>query len=319
MAARFVVLPTAAATAALAFSSPALAELPQPVRAMIDAAIATGDKGKVATVLELAKQTNPDEIAEINALEAGFKVAVAKREEAAAIAKEQEIRQAGVLELWHGRGELGASRSTGNSDIIGVTAGLRLERKGIDWTHKIRATADYQESNGKTTREQVFASYEPSVQISDGLFTYGLAQFERDPLQGFSARYVTSGGLGYKLIDGKKLSLAVKAGPAYRVTDFLNEGTVTSFAGLAGIDLDWRISDRLSFTQDTSAVAEGGGQATAVFGGDNTSINVVTGLNAKITDRFGARLSYTVDYDSNPPPGAVSTDTQSRMTVFYDF
>src|SRR5690606_33644517 len=139
---------------------------------------------------------------------------------------------------------------------------------------------DYQRSDGATTREQLFASYEPRFQINDGLFAYGLAQFERDPLQGFSGRYVASGGLGYKLIDSKNLSLAVKAGPAYRVTDFVVDGSETSLAGLAGFDFDWRISERLSLTQDTSAVAEGGGQATAIFGGGNTSVNLVTGLAA---------------------------------------
>jgi putative salt-induced outer membrane protein len=318
MAARSIAL-SAAAVSAIAVSLPAFAELPPPVRAMIDAAIATGDKGKVATVIELARQTNPQDAAEIDAIEATYKTGLAQREKARAAAREQEIRQAGLFDLWSGRGELGGSRSSGNSETVGVSLALTLERKGIDWSHKIQARADYQRSNGLTSREQLFASYEPRFQIDDGLFAYGLAQFERDPLQGFSGRYVASGGLGYKLIDRKNLSLALKAGPAYRVTDFVVGPDATSLAALAGLDFDWRISERLSLTQDTSAVAEGGGQATAIIGGDNTSINVVTGLNAKITDRFGARLSYTIDYNSNPPPGAVSTDTLSRMTVVYDF
>jgi putative salt-induced outer membrane protein len=318
MAARSIAL-SAAAVSAIAVSLPAFAELPPPVRAMIDAAIATGDKGKVATVIELARQTNPQDAAEIDAIEATYKTGLAQREKARAAAREQEIRQAGLFDLWSGRGELGGSRSSGNSKTVGVSLALTLERKGIDWSHKIQARADYQRSNGLTSREQLFASYEPRFQIDDGLFAYGLAQFERDPLQGFSGRYVASGGLGYKLIDRKNLSLALKAGPAYRVTDFVVGPDATSLAALAGLDFDWRISERLSLTQDTSAVAEGGGQATAIIGGDNTSINVVTGLNAKITDRFGARLSYTIDYNSNPPPGAVSTDTLSRMTVVYDF
>jgi putative salt-induced outer membrane protein len=318
MAVRVVVL-SATAITALICSSPAFAELPQAVRAMIDAAIATGDKGKVATVIELARQTNPKDAAEIDAIVAVYKTDLAEREKAQAAVKEQEIREAGLFERWNGKGELGASQSTGNTDIVGLSLGLMLERTGIDWTHKVRATADYQRSTDATTREQLFASYEPRYQIDDGLFAYGLAQFERDPLQGFSGRYVASGGLGYKLIDGKKLSLAVKAGPAYRVTDFVVDGSETSFAGLAGLDFDWRISDGLSLTQDTSAVAEGGGRAAAIFGGGNTSINFVTGLAAKISSHFGARLSYTIDYDSNPPDGAVSTDTLSRLTVVYDF
>lgn len=318
MAVRPLALSVAAVTAIVS-SAPAFARLPTPVRAMIEAAIATGDKDKVATVIELAKQTNPDDRAEIDSIEAAYKTDLAQREKAAAEAREQEIRHAGLFERWKGRGEIGASRSTGNTDIVGLSLGLTLQRTGIDWTHKLRATADYQRSNGVTTREQLFASYEPRFQIDDGLFAYGLAQFERDPLQGFSARYVTSGGLGYKVIDSKNLSLALKVGPAYRVTELAADSSETSFAGLAGLDFDWKISDRLSLMQDTSAVSEGSGQATAVFGGGNTSINLVTGLEAKITKRFGARLSYTVDYDSNPPSGAVSTDTLSRMTVVYDF
>lgn len=47
----------------LAASQPAVAELPQPVRAMIDAAIATGDEGKVRTIADIARATNPADIA----------------------------------------------------------------------------------------------------------------------------------------------------------------------------------------------------------------------------------------------------------------
>ena len=49
------------AIAALCLSAPAAASLPDPVRAMIDAAIATGNKDKIAAVVEAAKATNPDD------------------------------------------------------------------------------------------------------------------------------------------------------------------------------------------------------------------------------------------------------------------
>jgi putative salt-induced outer membrane protein len=319
MAIRLVAV-SAAAITALTWPSSAFAELPVSVRAMIDAAIATGDKAKVATVIELARQTNPRDGSEIDAIEAAYNVELAQREKEKAAAAEQAIRQAGVFDNWGGKGELGASRSSGNSDTFGVTFALTLERKGIDWSHKVRTRADYQRSNGVRSREQLFASYEPRYQIDDGLFTYGLAQFERDPLQGFSGRYALSGGLGYNLIDREDLDLAVKTGPAYRVTTFVDGGSETGLAGLVGLDFDWRLNDRLSLTQDANAVtATAGGQATAIFGAGSTSVNLVTGLNAKISDHFGARLSYAVDYDSNPPDGAVSTDTLSRVTVVYDF
>lgn len=297
----------------------ALAEVPPPVRALIDAAIATGDAGKVKTVIALAKTTNPDDAAELDAILQGFEADQSAKAELAAKAKEEAIRNAGLFENWNGRGELGAFRSTGNADNTGLTAAISLTRTGIDWQHKLIARADYQESNGVTTREQYFASYEPNVRLDDDFYAYALAQYEGDRFQGFSARYALSGGIGYKVIDSEDLQLSAKIGPAYRVTRFLDDRSESRIAGLLGIDFDWAITDRLKLTHDTNAVAETGGSAVVIVDSRNTSLNLATGLNAKISNRMSARVSYTVEYDSNPPPGAVQTDTLSRVTLIYDF
>lgn len=309
----------AAAAALLAMPLAAHAEVPEPVRAMIDAAIESGDKDAVATVIGLAKKTNPDDAAELDAMLAEFNAeqkALAAQE---AEAKEEEIRSAGLFDNWTGKGELGGFRATGNSSNTGLTAGLALKREGIDWTHKLKGRVDYQRSNGVTTREQFFAAYEPNYTISDQLFAYALAQYERDRFQGFSARYAVSGGLGYQIVDSESLQISAKAGPAYRVTEFIDGRSESRIAALFGVDFDWKITDSLTLTQDTNAVAETGGSATVIVDSNNTTLNVVTGLNAKISDKLSTRFSYGIDYDSNPPPGAVKTDTLSRVTVIYDF
>lgn len=161
-------------------AAPASAELPEGARAMIEAAIATGDEAKVATVVALARGTWPEESAEIDALNNGFQTALAARKAEAAKAEEAAIRSAGLFERWSGEGSLGGFLSSGNTDSIGVTAGLKLNRQGIDWTHAIRLRADYQRQNGATSREQWLAAYEPRWQFDDDIFAYGLAQYERD-------------------------------------------------------------------------------------------------------------------------------------------
>ena len=307
------------AALALASAVPAAAELPQPVRAMIDAAIATGDPVKVAAVIEAARSTNPADLGEIDAIQADYDTRRQAQAAAAAAQKEAQIRQAGLLENWGGKGEIGAFHSSGNSRNTGLTAGLALARTGIDWSHKLRAQADYQRSNGVTSREQFLGSYEPRYKINPRLFAYGLAQYERDRFQGFTGRYAVSGGLGYQIIDRPDLHLSAKAGPAYRVTKSNDGTTEKSLAGLAGMDFDWSITDRLKLTQDTNAVAETGGEAVAIIDSSNTTLSVITGLDAKVSNRLTARLSYALEYDSNPPPGAVNTDTLSRFTLVYDF
>ena len=57
MSLRFI--PSVVALLLGASATPASASLPDPVRAMIEAAIATGDPNKVKTVVDIAKQTHP--------------------------------------------------------------------------------------------------------------------------------------------------------------------------------------------------------------------------------------------------------------------
>tara|TARA_R100000789_G_scaffold45927_4_gene46756 strand:+ start:1084 stop:2031 length:948 start_codon:yes stop_codon:yes gene_type:complete len=297
----------------------AQAELPEGARAMIDAAIASGDERKVATVIGLARSTWPEERSTIDAINDQWKITLAARRAAEAEAEQTALINAGMFDRWSGEGELGAFQSSGNTESVGVAAALRLDREGIDWTHSIRLRADYQRQNGSTSREQFAASYEPRWQFDENIFAYGLAQYERDRIQGFSSRYSVSGGFGYRVIDNPKLKLSLKAGPAYRVTDFTDGTSADRLAGLVGLDFDWQMLDRLKLTQDVEALAETGGEATLIFDGANTTINLVTGLDFRVSNRLRSRLSYKVEYDSNPPTGSEGTDTLTRATLIYGF
>ncbi len=286
---------------------------------MIDAAIATGDEAKVRVVAELARATNPADVTEIDAIIGRFDTELAARKAAEAAARQAELRKSGVFENWKGTGEFGAFRATGNTSNTGVSLGITLDRQGIDWRHRFTGRDDYQRANGVTTREQFLARYEPNVNVSDRFYVYALAQYERDQFQGFLARYAISGGMGYQALKKDDIQLSLKAGPAYRVTEFADGRSESRIAGLIGIDFDWNITDRLKLTQDTNAVAETGGSAIAIIDSRNTSIDLTTGLEAAIARTLKARFSYAVEYDSNPPPGAVQTDTLSRVTLIYDF
>lgn len=303
----------------IACAAPAAAELPQPVRAMIDAAIATGDARTVEAVVGVARQTNPDDTAEIDALLNGFAASQAEAAAAREAARVEALRTAGLFQNWSGRGQIGAFLSTGNSDMTGVAVAVALQRTGIDWEHRLRATADYQRSNGRTSREQYLVAWEPRVQIGKDLFTFGLAQYESDRFQGFSSRYSLSGGLGWKVIDSSSAQLSVKAGPAWRQVDYVDGSGYSSFGALAGADFSWQLAKPLRLTQNADLVTDAGGSAVTYIDSNNVSIVATTGLEAAISSRLTTRLSYTIDYDSNPPPRAVSTDTLSRFTLVYAF
>ncbi|VWX56589.1 DUF481 domain-containing protein [Sphingorhabdus sp. 109] len=309
----------AAILVAASASTPAAAALPDPVREMIDAAIASDDKQDVAAIVKIAKATNPDDHAEIDALMADFNARQAK---AAAVAL-REKQQAGFFENWKGQGEIGGFRSTGNTRNLGISGGLKLVKDAVKWRLNIKARADYERSSGSTTRDQLSATIEPNYKFDESLYAYGLAQFERDRFQGFSARYTLSGGLGYELVKTKDIRLAIKAGPAFRTTNFAGGGSKSSLAALAGIDFDWKISDHLKFSQDAGGTyasdAQGFSSAVVVIDSDNTSLTATSALDAKLLGSLSARLSYTIEHETNPPTGRIKTDTLSRATLVYDF
>lgn len=293
--------------------------LPAAAEAMIDAAIATGDADDVDAVMKAARAAFPDHAAQIDERVAAFRAEQAAAAAEAAAIQEAALRQAGLFDNWKGEGQIGGFQSSGNTDEIGVSTVLSLQRRGINSEHRLRLSADFRRQDGTTTREQLLAQYEPRFQLNEALFAFGLAQFERDTRQGFSERYAVSGGLGYRVIDTASMDLSIKAGPAYRVTNFVDGRETSRLAGLFGLDFDWQITESLKLTQDTNSTVETGGEALVIIDSTNTSINATTGLEASLVDNLKARVSWALEYDSNPGVGAETTDTLTRFTLIYGF
>lgn len=282
-----------------------------PIRQMLAAAMASRKDGDVEAVGALAKKASPERIADIDALLAEYRAKRSAERQAAADTARAKLAAAKFWQNWKGEGQIGASQSSGNSKSAGISLGVGLTRKGIDWDQRFRAQADYQRTNGRTSMERYLAEYEPQVRVSDRAFAYGLGRWEKDRILGFDTRWNMSAGLGYKVVASKAMSLNLKAGPAWRKTDYLpgrgdSEGELT---GLAGLDFAWQMSPTLRLTQT----------ASTIVGERNMATNALTALNAKLTGALSARFSYSAAIDTNPPPGIENIDTLTRFTLVYGF
>src|SRR6266704_2068837 len=104
-----------------------------------------------------------------------------------------------------------------------VAVGATLAKDGIDWRHKIIASANYQRSNGTTTANRYLASYEADYKFTARLFALGLVQWEQDKFAGFNRRFTESPGLGYSILTGPEVNWQVSGGPAWRQTKFVTQ------------------------------------------------------------------------------------------------
>ncbi|MEH6756353.1 MAG: DUF481 domain-containing protein [Parasphingorhabdus sp.] len=308
---------------------PAQAALPDAVTAMLDAAITSGNDADIQSVVKLAKVTNPDDISEIDAMLEAYNQQQAELAAAKAQAKADALKAAadvaakdeddGFFDKWSGEGQIGGLLSTGNTRNTGISGGLKLKKEAEKWRATFRALADYQRTNGATSKEQFNVTLEPNYKFNERLYVYGLAQYERDRFQGFAGRYTISGGLGYTVVNKDGITLNIKAGPAYRMTEFIGGGSDKRLAALFGLDFDWQIAKNLKLTQDAGAKLGSSTSAVAVISPGSNSFNATTALNAKLLGSLSARFSYSVEHETDPPASRLKTDTVSRMSLVYGF
>lgn len=282
---------------------------PDPVAEMLAAAIASGKDADVEAVGALAKATDPEQAAEIDARLAAYRAERQRLKAEAAEAARIKLAKAKIWENWKGEGQIGATLSTGNARSKGLSAGLAAARNGLDWNYKVRAQADYQRTNGRTSVERFVAEGEPQYKVSDRGFAYGLVRWEQDRILGYDARWNLSGGLGYKVVDAKNVSLSLKGGPSWRATDFISGREESELTALAGLDFGWQLSPTLRLTQ----------VASTIVGERNTSTSSLTALSAKLTGALSARIAYSAEIDTNPPAGIEKVDTLTRFTLVYGF
>ncbi|PVX29225.1 DUF481 domain-containing protein [Sphingomonas pokkalii] len=276
--------------------------IPASIKAMLDAAMSTGNEADVSVIVKYARVADPASAPLVARIASDWR---SKRREVA----QQALREATFLDLVKGHIELGGYVTTGNSQNIGVTAVAEVKREGIEWRHKVRAQADYQESLGLTTRERYLFAYEPNWKFDSRAYLYGAAQYESDRFSGFSDRISLSSGAGYSAIKSSAIRLDLELGPAYRYTRFIGAPTENNIAARGSLDLGWKLSRGMTITQTASAYLEK----------DNSTVSTKSALLARLIGPLSAQFSYTVQYESAPPLGRLSTDTTSRAALVVDF
>lgn len=297
---------TAGALACALSAAPAQAEIPPAVDAMIREAARSGDKATLDAVAKVAKATNPDEADAIDALATSL---LAQAQAKAEQEHHDKLAAQGFFEGWVGEGQLGVGLTGGNTDETSAVLGIKFRRQGLHTRQKLDAVIDYLRSNGVTTREKFAVGYSNAVVITDGLSVVGTLGWERDRFAGQARRFTESLGLGYRLINARRMTLDLEAAPALRQTRYVGGVEEDEFAARGSLAYRWKLKDGLALSQDASVVS----------GGSDTTLISTSALTARINGKLSGRMSFNVQSETDPQPGRTSTDTTTRATLVYEF
>lgn len=283
--------------------------LPPAARELLEQAMSKGSPESFAAVEKLARETYPNGGAQIDALSAENAAKVAEKKAADARARADALAEASFLDNWKGEIDLGGSYSKGNSDALSLYGAFKINKEGLHWRHALSARADYAKSAGTLSTDKDTAAYQPQYKFDDRLYAYGLGQFDRDEILGFSYRFTEGAGIGYTVLPGRTLHLDIEAGPALRQTRYIEDRGQLRLAGRGSVNFLWKPNPNVQITE-VSAV---------FFESDNSNITSTTALDTKLFGPLKARLSYNLTYEKDTPIAAKSFDTITSASLVYSF
>lgn len=259
---------------------------------------------------DYARKLEPGRVAEINQ-SIGITKAPTPQKAIAKGTVKDETDQAGffAFSAWDGEVDLGGTLNTGNTDAKAFSGSVKLSHAVGLWRHKIAVAFDYGRNDGVLSKRRLLASYQLNYETNERIYAFGRTEYENDKFSGFGYRVYGGTGFGYRVFNSDDLQWSLEAGPGGRYVDISDAGNgQTDFIFRTASSFKWLVFPSTILSQETEYLLN-----------HSDTLNATTALTVALTDKLSGRLSFIVRNDSNPPPGAVSTDTTTKASIVYGF
>lgn len=212
-------------------------------------------------------------------------------------------------EGWKGAAELGVITTRGNTSITTSNAKLRLEYSEARWNHQLRLESVRAEDSGIVTVDRFSSLFRSKYQFSQRGYYYGSVRYEDDAFAGFEQRTTEIIGYGRNLYKGERFLLDFEAGIGARQTERTDNTSSDEGVIHVATNMAWKISETSSITEELFIER----------GDENTISESTTNLKVKINSALALKLGLRVKNNSEVPAGKKNTDTETAVTLVYDF
>ena len=210
-----------------------------------------------------------------------------------------------------GRINVGYSSSSGNSEIETLYADLEAAAR----TRNNRYTAAGKTRRSKDHETESESNWLVGLKWDHFLtrkwYTYANTNFENDQFKDIRLRSTAGGGTGYQFYETDSTNFALEGGLTYVDTDFIAGADERYPAVRWALKFDhFLFKSRAQFFHIHEAYA-------AIDESDNAFVRSQTGLRFPLAYQVTGTLQYNVDWEKNPTPGRVPTDTSVQFTLGY--
>ncbi|HUL18964.1 MAG TPA: DUF481 domain-containing protein [Steroidobacteraceae bacterium] len=224
---------------------------------------------------------------------------------------------------WASRGQLGYSKTSGNSDTTAANFLFHAAHTvGDDWKFLMGAEGLYGSTHGETTAQAWDVHGQANYSLTPRLYCYGGLRYDDDRFSGFAYQAALTSGVGYEFLktDATKLTGQVGAGVRRLQPEILVKDTTGGIISSMKLDattdavFDAGLTFEHAFNPATKLLAA----ATVEAGQNNTLSTASVSLQVKMTSVLALAAGVQISHNSQPAAGAVSTDTLSTLNLVYE-
>lgn len=210
---------------------------------------------------------------------------------------------------WSGKATLGYLATSGNTENSTLNTAFELGYTTGKWEHIANALAIYASENEVTTSEAYELGWKSERNLNEHDFLFGRLDWRKDRFGGFDTQFSQTVGYGRRLINTDKHTLNIEAGVGARQSEPRTGPTENETVFRGGAYYKWTFSETGEFRQDL----------TAESGAENTYLESITAVSAKLLGDLALVASFTVKHNTDVPPLTEETDTYTALSLEYAF
>lgn len=213
-----------------------------------------------------------------------------------------------------GNGEFGYSKASGNTESSSLFGALNFSysREQDEIVSKIEANQQSEDSQTTQERYLLDLQYNRFYTTEKDYYSFIGARFEQNKFEGIDLDSTYNLGLGKKLYQTSEMKLKGEIGLGYQTIDYTTEagGDSDSQAIARGkLDYQYTINANVDFAQDLLVTA----------GSNQTKFEANTAVKVKLAEQMRLKAGFKYRHNTDPAESAEKTDTQTLLTLVYDF
>ena len=199
---------------------------------------------------------------------------------------------------WAGSLSLGYLSTSGNTETTSYNTKFEVGHTKNDWEHR-----------SATTAESYQVGWRSAYEFTEHDFVFGTVDWRKDRFAGVVEQLSYAINYGRRVVDSASHHLDLGIGAGYRDSDRSDGTSEANAIGVGTLAYNWVWTESSGFTQDLIVES----------GSDNTYIESVSAVRARLIGDFNLVFSYTIKQNTDVPVGSEKRDTQTAVSIEYAF